>query len=77
MQDKVEIGSRVFIIESNRIITEVVVSGRKGDFYTVRFPGHGGIAVRRSRLFLNKEEAEAHLPVRPVQRSFRSSYAYH
>lgn len=68
MQDKVEIGSRVFIIESNRNITEVVVSGRKGDFYTVRFPGHGGIAVRRSRLFLTKKEAEAHLPVRPVQR---------
>ena len=77
MQDKVEIGSRVFIIESNRIITEVVVSGRKGDFYTVRFPGQGGIAVRRSRLFLSKEEAEAHLPVRPVTRGYRSPYDYH
>ena len=77
MQDKVEIGSHVFIIESNRIITEVVVSGRKGDFYTVRFPGQGGIAVRKSRLFLTKEEAEAHLPVRPAKSGFRSPYDYH
>lgn len=77
MQDKVEIGSRVFIIESNRIITEVVVSGRKGDFYIVRFPGQGGISVRGSRLFLTREEAEAHLPVKPIQKGFRSPYDYH
>ena len=36
MQDKVEIGSHVFIIESNRIITEGAVTGRKGDFYITR-----------------------------------------
>lgn len=77
MQDKVEIGSHVFIIESNRIITEVLISQRKGDFYVVRFPGKGGISVRRSRLFLTREEAEAHLPVQPAKNSFRSPYDYH
>jgi hypothetical protein len=76
MQEKLEVGSNVFIIESNRIITEVMVSGRRGDFYTVRFPNQGGIQVRRSRLFLSREEAEAHLPEKPVKHSFRSPYDY-
>lgn len=76
MQDKVEIGSHVFIIESNRIITEVVVTGRKGDFYIVRFLGQGGISVRGSRLFLTREEAEAHLS-KPAHKVFRSPYDYH
>ena len=77
MKEKFGIGSHVFIIESNRIITEVVVTGRKGDFYIVRFLEQGGISVRGSRLFLTREEAEAHLPVKPVHKGFRSPYDYH
>lgn len=35
MQERLEVGSHVFIIESNRTITEVVVAARRGDF--IRF----------------------------------------
>lgn len=38
MQKRLEVGSHVFIIESNRIITEVVVTANRGDFCVLRFP---------------------------------------
>lgn len=44
MQERLEVGSHVFIIESNRTITEVVVA-RRGDFYTVRFLNGGAIQL--------------------------------
>ena len=49
MQKRLEIGSHVFIIESNRIITEVVVTANRGDFCVLRFPSGGAIQLRKSR----------------------------
>ena len=78
MEAKIEIGSTVFIIESNRIILEAAVIAQQGDFYTIRFrDGGGGIRLRRSRLFLTHEDAEGSLPICPQpQRKYRSPYDY-
>lgn len=56
-----EVGSTVYIVESNRIVSEVTVVKRSGDFYTVRFGENGGIQVRGSRLYATQEDAEASL----------------
>ena len=77
MQERLEVGSHVFIIESNRIITEVVVAARRGDFYTVRFLNGGAIQIRRSRIFTTRDEAEIKIPVRAeVNRRFHAPYDY-
>lgn len=76
-QPIIELGTRVFIIESNRFVTEAEVLRRSGDFYTIRFSSNGGIKVRRSRIFLSREEAEAQLPSKPKpQRTYSSPYDY-
>lgn len=76
-QPIIEVGIKVFIIESNRIITEAEVLRRSGEFYTIRFGSNGGIKVRRNRIFLSHEEAEAQLPSKTKsQRTFRSPYDY-
>lgn len=61
MRMKFEIGSIAYIVESNRIVSEVTVVRQSGDFYTVRFGTNGGIQVRSSRLFVSREDAEASL----------------
>lgn len=77
MQERLEVGSHVFIIESNRTITEVVVAARRGDFYTVRFLNGGAIQLRRSRIFPTKDEAESKLPAKTeTARRSRSPYDY-
>ena len=77
MQERLEVGSHVFIIESNRTITEVVVAARRGDFYTVRFMNGGAIQLRRSRIFPTREEAESQISVRAEEKCrFRSPYDY-
>lgn len=77
MQERLEVGSHVFIIESNRTITEVVVAARRGDFYTVRFQNGGAIQLRRSRIFSTREEAETKIPARAEEkRRLRSPYDY-
>ena len=78
MQEKLEVGSHVFIIESNRIITEVVVTANRGDFCVLRLPSGGAIQLRKSRVFASKEEAEMQIPRKePAQSSFhRSPYYY-
>lgn len=77
MQERLEVGSHVFIIESNRIITEVVAAARKGDFYMVRFLNGGAIQLRQIRIFPTREEAEIKIPIRAeVNRRFRSPYDY-
>lgn len=77
---KLEVGDNAFIIESNRIVREVIVLKRSRDFYTVRFVGNtsGGIQLRASRLFTSKEEAENCIPKKQVQKrtGFRSPYDY-
>ena len=77
MQERLEVGSHVFIIESNRIITEVVVAARRGDFYTVEFMNGGAIRLRQSRIFPTREEAETKILTRAEEkRRFRSPYDY-
>ena len=77
MQERLEVGSHVFIVESNRTITEVVVGARRGDFYTVRFLNGGAIQLRQSRIFLSREDAENKIPARVEEkRSYYSPYDY-
>ena len=45
-----EIGSTAYIVESNRIIREVTIVKRNGNFYIIRFGTRGGIQVRSNRL---------------------------
>lgn len=77
MQERFEIGSHVFIIESNRTVTKVIVTARRGDFYTLRFLNGGAIQLRRSRIIFSKEEAEKKIPGRiEAKVSHRSPYDY-
>ena len=64
MQVKLEIGSNGYIIESNRIIINVTVVARQGEFYVLRMPTGGAIKLRRGRIFLSKEEVEMKLPIK-------------
>lgn len=54
-----EIGSKVFIIESNRIIREVTIVRKNSDFYVVRFDSNGCIQLRKSRVFSSEEAAKS------------------
>ena len=55
MQKRLEVGSHVFIVESNRIITEVIVTADRGDFCVLRLPSGGAIQLRKSRVFASRE----------------------
>ena len=78
MQETLEVGSNVYIIESNQTIINVVVIAKHGEFYVLRMPTGGAIKLRRSRIFLTKEEAKQHLPQKvQAQKTFhRSPYYY-
>lgn len=78
MQKRLEIGSHVFIIESNRVITEVVVTADRGDFCVLKFPSGGAIQLRKSKVFESKEDAEMQISKKePVQSGFhRPPYYY-
>ena len=78
MQVKLEIGSSGYIIESNRIIINVTVIRKQGEFYVLRMPTGGAIKLRRSRIFLTREEAKQHLPkkVQPRKSFHHSPYYY-
>ena len=54
MQVKLEIGSSGYIIESNRIITNVTVIARHGEFYVLRMPTGGAIKLLRGSIFITK-----------------------
>ena len=71
-------GTTVFIVESNRIIREVIIVKRTGNFYIVRFANSGGgIRIRGSRLFATMEQAEKMLPnVREKEKRIISPYYY-
>lgn len=75
MQERPEVGSHVFIIESNRTIMEIIVAARRGDFYTLRFLNGGAIQLRQSRIFLLREEAEKKILAR-VEEKRRFSFPY-
>lgn len=69
-------GTTAFIVESNRLIREVVVLKRTGDFYIVRFLDcNGGIRIRGSRLFATREAAEQAVPYeRETKKRYLSPY---
>ena len=71
-------GTTAFIVESNRIIREVIIVKRTGNLYIVRFANNdGGIQVRGSRLFANREDAEKTVPyVREKEKRSISPYYY-
>jgi len=76
-QPIIEAGTKVFIIESNRFVTETEVLRRSGEFYTIRFGSNVGIKARRSRIFLSHEETEAKLPSKTKpQRTYCSPHDY-
>lgn len=78
MQNKLEIGSNGYIIESNRTITNVVVIAKHGEFYVLRMPTGGAIKLRRGRIFLTEEDAKEHLPQKvQAQNHFQHSPYYY
>lgn len=64
MQERAEVGSHVFIVESNRTVTEVIVAARRGDFYTLRFLNGSAIKLRQCRIFTLREDAERNIPAK-------------
>ena len=55
----------------------MMVAARRGDFYTLRFLNGGAIQLRRSRIFLTRDEAEEKIPVLvEKKRRYRSPYDY-
>ena len=78
MQVKLEIGSNGYIIESNRLIINVTVIARHGEFYVLHMPTGGPIKLRRGRIIHTREEAEQHLPKKvQAQKHFhRTPYYY-
>ena len=77
MQERPKVGSHVFIIESNQNVTEVIIAAIRGEFYTLRFLNGGAIKLRKSRVFLSKEEAKDKIPMRSNnKRRFQSPYDY-
>ena len=77
MQERPEVGSHVFIVESNRTVTEVIVAARRGDFYTLRFLNGGAIKLRQSRIFPSREDAEKKISAKVEEkRRLSSPYDY-
>ena len=59
MAVKFKTGDTAYLIESNRIVREVLIIKFAGGFYTICFKDSGGgIKVRETRLYASKEEAE-------------------
>ena len=71
-------GTSAFIVESNRLIREVVIVKRTGNLYIVRFAdSNGGIQVREGRLFVSREDAETTVPnVRENKKRYLSPYEF-
>lgn len=74
---KYSVGDKVYFVESNRIVREVVNGRCSGGMYIVKFPDDDGIRLREHRLFSSKEEAEASIRNRAGQeRKIHSPYDY-
>ncbi len=58
-------GDTVYIVESNRIIREVIIVRCSGGMYLIRFKDSGGgIQVKKHRLFETKESAEESIGIK-------------
>ena len=63
------VNDTVYLVESCRRVREVVVRGRRGGLYTVRFTDTGGgIRVRRDRLYPTRDAAAAYVQRRKAER---------
>lgn len=71
-------GDMAYIVESNRIIREVVIVRCSGGMYLIRFNDTGGgIQVKKHRLFKTQEAAEQNIGIRkPEEKGNRSPYDY-
>ena len=77
MQEKYEVGSHVFIVESNRNVTEMIVVAQYGEFYTLKFLNGGAIKLRAGRVFGTRELAEGNIPGnKKTKRGYRSPYDF-
>lgn len=78
MQKRLEVGSHVFIVESNRIITEVIVAAVHGEFCVLRFLTGGAIRLKKHRVYLTRDAAEEQIPKKVSTKStfYRSPYYY-
>lgn len=60
--ERYEPGTTAYIIENNRIVSEVVVIASSGDFVTVKFLSKGAaLRLRKSKVFPTREEAQKHI----------------
>lgn len=76
MDDKLSVGKHAFIIESNRIIREVIVIKVVCDLFTVQFmDSKGAVRVRRNRLYETEEEAKMHMTDKR-KTGYKSPYEY-
>lgn len=57
----IKIGSKAFILESNRILREVAKVRKNLDFYIVRIDNNGSIRLHKSRSFPTREATEQYL----------------
>ena len=70
-------GEIAYILESNRIIREVIIVRNTGGMYLIRFAdGKGGIQVKEHRLFKSKEEAENSIPGFQKKKRIHNPYDY-
>jgi hypothetical protein len=71
-------GDTAFLIESNRVITEVTVVRCSGSLYVIKFKNGGGIQVKGHRLYATREEAETQISTlkHTEKRGYRSPYDY-
>lgn len=56
------IGDKAYFIVSNLMIEEVTILQKTGNMYLIKLPSGGGIRVRESRLYKNKEDALKIIP---------------
>lgn len=76
MDDKLSVGKHAFLIESNRIIREVIIIKVDYDLFTVRFiNSKGAMRVRRNRLYERKAEAEKQI-INKTKTGYKSPYDY-
>lgn len=72
-----EIGSTAHIVESNRIIREVTIVKRNGEFHIIRSGTRCGIQVRSNRLFVSYEDTDFSVHKKGEKRTgYRSPYDY-
>lgn len=76
MDDKLNAGRHAFMIESNRIIREVVIIKVVYDLLTVQFiDTKGAVRVRRNRLYETEQEAKMHVTDKR-KTGYKSPYEY-